>query len=143
MDAKIFPSKIDAWLLGVFAASSLVALGGTLAMLVQGVEGALWVALPTLVVGVGLPVWLLCATHYRFEGKALVVQGGPFRWRIPVEEIYTVKPTNNPLSSPALSLRRLRIEYGESKTLLISPRDMEAFVEELRVRGGPPLSMAA
>ncbi len=142
MDAKTFPSKIDAWLIGVFAVSSLAAVSGTLAMLAQGVTGALWVALPTLLVGVGLPVWLLCATHYRFEGQSLVVQGGPFRWRIPVAEIYTVKPTNNPYSSPALSLARLRIEYGESKALMISPRDLDAFVEELRVRGGPPLSMA-
>lgn len=50
-------------------------------------------------------------------------------------------PTRGPLSSPALSLDRLRIEYGKRGVVLISPREKEAFVRALeghRNRGVSP-----
>jgi hypothetical protein len=139
MDAKSFPSKIDSWLLIVFAVSALACLIGASLMLAQGVVGGLMVAPLMLSIGIGLPTWLLLTTDYRFEGKTLIVRGGPFRWRIRVHEINTVRPTHNSLSSPALSLDRLRIEYGDGKALMISPRDADTFISELQARGGPPL----
>jgi hypothetical protein len=38
------------------------------------------------------------------------------------------------LSSPALSLDRLRVEYGRSQWLMISPADKERFLRELNAR---------
>jgi hypothetical protein len=35
------------------------------------------------------------------------------------------------LSSPACSLGRLRIEYGRSRSILISPKNREDFLREL------------
>ena len=65
----------------------------------------------------------------------LLVRSGPFRWRVPLGQIHSVTPTRNPLSSPALSLDRLRIEYGDGKWILISPRERERFLEALEARG--------
>ena len=49
--------------------------------------------------------------------------------------IREVRPTTNPLSAPALSLDRLRIDYeegGRVRSLLVSPKDKEGFLQELR-----------
>jgi hypothetical protein len=45
-----------------------------------------------------------------------------------------VVPTRNPLSSPALSLDRLRIEYGQGRAIMISPADKGPFLRALEER---------
>ncbi|MFQ5610075.1 MAG: PH domain-containing protein [Woeseiaceae bacterium] len=43
-----------------------------------------------------------------------------------------MQPTRNPLSSPALSLDRLKITYGpKNRKVLVSPADKESFVQAL------------
>ncbi|MFL9708888.1 PH domain-containing protein, partial [Aeromonas veronii] len=69
--------------------------------------------------------------YYRLEGDTLFVSSGPIRLCVPLREIVNITPTNNPLSSPALSLDRLRIEYGRGKSVMISPRNKEEFVRNL------------
>lgn len=51
-----------------------------------------------------------------------------------LEDIERVSRTSNPLSSPALSLKRLRIEYGGGRSEMMSPDDEEAFLRELEIR---------
>jgi len=89
------------------------------------------VATFTAGIGTGLPLWLLLSTRYTLGYGQLVVLSGPFKWRIPVADITSITPTSNPLSSPALSLDRLRIDYGKGKSLMISPRDKEQFVRDM------------
>ena len=45
----------------------------------------------------------------------LVVRSGPFHWTIPLRSVRSVVPTRNPLSSPAVSLDRLRIEHRDAR----------------------------
>jgi hypothetical protein len=45
-----------------------------------------------------------------------------------VLDITAITPTSNPLSSPALSLDRLRIDYGKGRSVMISPRDKQGFL---------------
>ncbi len=57
--------------------------------------------------------------------------------RIPYGSIVSIKKTMNPLSSAALSLRRLEILYeieGISKMVLISPKNRDAFMKEVEKR---------
>jgi len=75
----------------------------------------------------GLPVWLLFSTNYEVSDKVLTVQSGPFNWSVPLNEISSIQPSRSLLSSPALSLNRLEIQYGNGQTLLVSPSDMEGF----------------
>ena len=42
-----------------------------------------------------------------------------------------VSVIGNWLSGPALSLDRLRIDYGRGRSLLVSPKERERFVSEL------------
>ncbi|WP_456271222.1 PH domain-containing protein [Bacillus sp. AK031] len=78
-----------------------------------------------------LIIWLMFATYYEINGNVLKVAAGPLRYKIDITSIKSVKPTRNPLSSPALSIDRLEIKYNKWNTVLISPKDKERFIEEL------------
>lgn len=126
-----FHSKVDRWLLVAVLASAAGCLAaGVIAMLTSPPGAASLIGLFLLLVS-AFPVWILGATYYVLTGDELLVRSGPFRWRIPVREIRSVTPTRNPLSSPALSLDRLRIDFGSSKWIMISPREREEFLREL------------
>lgn len=135
--AQVFPSRIDAWLAVVLLLAMAAALASVFVSAGAGTLVGWTAAVLTALIGVGLPLWLLLATRYTLQGDALLVQSGPFRWRVPLAEIRSVTPTSNPLSSPALSLQRLRIDYGRGRWLMISPRDREQFLQALEAaRGG-------
>ena len=127
----VHKSKVDAWLVVVLAITVIVSLFGAADVLAEA-SAASW-ALGAFIAGIGagLPIWLLLSTRYTLERDQLLVQSGPFRWRIPVTEITGITPTSNPLSSPALSLDRLRIDYGRGASLMISPRDKDTFLRDL------------
>lgn len=129
--ATVYRSKIDVWLIVVLAIAIVVSLLAALAVLSVRSPAALAIAAFTAIIGAGLPLWLLLSTHYTLGYGQLVVRSGPFKWCIPVAEITSITPTSNPLSSPALSLDRLCIEYGPGKSLMISPRDKEQFVRDI------------
>ena len=92
---------------------------------------AKWNALIIAAAGMGIPLWLLFTTRYIITDTQLIVRSGPLRWRIPVSEISAMTPTYNPLASPALSIRRLRIDYGQNNSVLISPRDRDGFIRQI------------
>jgi hypothetical protein len=134
MDRITFRSKVDWWLAAVLlisAASSSAAV-----VIVSVVESPLLglAISPLLLLSVGLPVWLLRSTSYTFSDTQLDVRCGPFAWRVPLREIRSVTATRNPLSSPALSLDRLRIDFGRMSSIMVSPEDQEGFMKELRKR---------
>lgn len=129
---KVYRSKVDRWLLGILIAAMIAAtLGAVSAVAAVGWEA--WWAIFLLMLGVGLPAWILTTTYYTLDDVELIVRSGPFKWRIPVAEIRTISKTSNPLSSPALSLDRLRIEYGK-RSIMISPEDRDAFIEDIESR---------
>jgi len=83
--------------------------------------------------------WLLIGTHYTVDRGDLKIAAGPFRWTVRIDQITAVEATRNPLSSPALSLDRLCIRYGERKRILVSPSDQEGFLRAIGhdLNGGP------
>lgn len=81
---------------------------------------------------VAFMVWLYFATKYVVTDDALIVHGGLFTKTIPLPSITSVTDTRNPLASPAFSLDRLEIKYGEGKMILISPKDKAAFRADLK-----------
>jgi hypothetical protein len=136
---QVFPSKID-WALAVApvlgvagAAVAFVVAGDRLPAAIQSM--ILLTVFPT----VAIVVWMMAATYYRLDDQNLTVRCGPFRWRIALTEISAVSATRDPSSGPALSLDRLRVEYGGGRAILISPRDASGFLDDLeRLRGGAP-----
>jgi hypothetical protein len=128
--ARVYRSKADAWLVTALCLAIAGSLGAAYAMLSSASMSAtpLAMAAVSISIGSGLPAWLLLSTRYTLEARQLVVQSGPFCWRIDYAEIEAITPTSNPSSSPALSLDRLRIDYGRGKMLMISPRDRSNFL---------------
>jgi membrane protein YdbS with pleckstrin-like domain len=132
-----FASKVDAWL-------AVLLLGSVVAVLVA--VGAAWpraaapsavaVLAATLALGAGLPLWIVASTGYRIEDGELLIRSGPMRWRIPVQNIRRIEASRSWLSSPALSLDRLRIHHcratGRMRQVLVSPRDRQGFVQALQ-----------
>jgi len=127
----VFRSRVDTWLvlvLGAAVVATLVAAGATLRQ-VSGM--ALLVPLAVVAIGAVLPIWILASTAYVVESGTLYIRSGPFAWRIPISSITSIKPTSSPVSAPALSTKRLRVEYGAGKSVLVSPADQQAFIRAI------------
>jgi hypothetical protein len=121
----IFRTGISWWLVGFV----LLVLGAT--SILAAKDGA-WLA---VVINTPILLWFvhtLMNTYYTIEKETLTITCGVFpKLRIPIQEIIHVKETNNPFSSPAFSMDRLEIKYGKRKFVLISPKQKEAFINEL------------
>ena len=129
--ATVYKSKIDWWLGAIlFVAMIASALAGLKALSAH-TPNSIWAALLIGGVGLILPLVSLLSTRYVIQGQQLVVRSGLFKWRIPINEISDITPTSDPIASPALSLDRLRISYGRSKTVLVSPRNKDAFLAQI------------
>lgn len=126
--AMIFRSAVDGWYYAVIVVAAVVAAIAVVPLLWTGQALHIIVAVGTLLLAIGLPLWLLYSTSYRVDSKSLRVRSGPFRWTIPLDEIHDVRASRSPLSSPALSLDRIQIRYGRGKSMLLSPRDREKFL---------------
>jgi membrane protein YdbS with pleckstrin-like domain len=130
-----FKSAVDSWFILLAAVFPAVVFIVAIAAASPMPAGA-WATVA--VVGIlllGLPVWLFTSTAYEVGNDVLLVRSGPFRWRIPLSEITSVEPSRSLLSSPALSLDRLRIRYGKHRAVLVSPKDKAGFMRALGVAG--------
>ena len=131
MTRKRFKSKIDRWLLFLLAAVMVfeVVVMTLAATRANDPREALFLIVTALAV-VALIGSMLIGTHYTVTGDTLRVVCGPFRWKVPVHAIEAVEATRSPLSSPALSLDRLRIHYGK-KRIMVSPSDKAGFLRAI------------
>ena len=127
-----FTSKRDAWLVAVLGGAALVD-AGVAVWLLLGVARAPAFVAPLLLATAFFMLHVLYTTDYTFEGPELRIRASFFRWRVPLAAIESIEPTRNPLSSPACSLDRLLIRYGE-KRIMISPEDKAGFLRALAQR---------
>lgn len=131
-----FGSKIDTWLLllliGAIAGQILALWAVWPGDLTNAAKAAVAVL---LVAGVLLVVSLLLRTHYTVSDGQLHIVSGPFAWTIAIADITAIEPSRNPLSSPALSLDRLKISHGPGKYILVSPADKDGFLKAIARSG--------
>lgn len=131
--ATVYKSKVDTWILVVLVFAMAVCVFASVAVAFSGSPDTRWALFMTIGFGILLPLWLLVSTHYTLDSRILVVRSGPMKWRVPISEISSITPTHSVLSSPALSLDRLRIDYGRGRQLMISPSNREQFLKEIEV----------
>lgn len=132
MGRKRFKSKIDRWILVLIIAIAVIDLLAMTAIAIQGGDAA--GATGVILVCIGVLVLLLSLTfntHYTVDGDTLRVVSGPFRWKVPIEKIESVRPTRSLMSSPAMSLDRLDIRYGKHRRILVSPADKKGFLRAI------------
>jgi hypothetical protein len=120
-----FASKRDWWLSALLGALVVVQVA-MVATAPFTARVADWSYVLILVPSIVLVLWIWLRTGYTLTGTLLLVRCGPFRWRIALAAVESVKRTHNPLSSPALSLDRLAIVYGR-RSLMISPDNADEF----------------
>ena len=132
MTKKRFKSKIDRWLLILLIAIIVFeVIVMSIAALQAGDPRAAVGLVVTALLIVALIGSLLIGTHYTVAGNTLRVASGPFRWKVPIDQIQSVEATRSPLSSPALSLDRLRIRYGKNRRIMVSPADRRGFLKAI------------
>jgi membrane protein YdbS with pleckstrin-like domain len=125
-------SKKDAWLVAVVTVAILLPLLISLSLFFE--TGGNWVAGATPLLALVILVLVLALSYplyYEITPSGLTIRAGILvRQQIPLDSIREVFPTRNPLSAPAWSLDRLRVNY-EGGYALISPKDKASFMEEL------------
>ncbi len=131
MKVYCYRSKRDAWLVSLIVMAALMCVVVSAPLVFSG--NAL-LAMLIVLSGTVLPLWIVASTRYLVSQDSLKVISGPFRWTIGRDSITAIEPTRSPLSSPALSLDRLRIHYGAGKSLLVSPEEQRAFMAILGFR---------
>ena len=129
----LYRSKVDWWLGLILIGSMGLMIGVALEPIVQG-KGIDWgitiVAILTLLII--LPLFFM---KYVLYSDHLYISCGIYgKMRIPYEMIQNIKETHNPLSSMAMSLDRIQIDYlenGVHRMMLISPARKKEFIEKI------------
>ena len=132
---QTFRSKKDWWIVGFIVAATGILLQMLWSMQLRGTlaeypEHGIVYALT-----IAIMWWPLLNTRYIVTQDQLIIHSMFLKWTILKTDIQKMSPTNNPLSSPALSLDRLQIDYqkdGKNKSVLVSPKDKEKFLQALQ-----------
>lgn len=69
---------------------------------------------------------------YIIQDEFLVIKINFYTFnKIKISEIKSIENSNNLISSPALSIDRLSIKFGKFDEVLVSPKNKEAFTNDL------------
>ena len=128
----VFRSRVDSWLILLVLTPMALALWKTGTLVFQRPDGEAQVAFVVSVLAIAFLAWTFLDTKYVIEGESLRVQSGPFRSRIAIATIRRISPSSSLLAAPALSLRRLEIDYGKYDTAIVSPKDQSGFIAALQ-----------
>jgi hypothetical protein len=133
----IHRSKQDTWFVSLIWLSVLVPLAIGILLLIRA-DGDKSLGWSLTVIGAVTGLVVLVLTYplwYEILPSELRVRCGLMRWRIQLASIQDVRLTRNSSSAPAWSLDRVQIDYlkdGETRSLLISPKDQSAFMREIK-----------
>ena len=117
---------------GIFLLMAAVgALSGIVA--VPAVLAGRWWIVAALVAPLGLMMWNLLSTYYVVSGDALSVRCLLIRKTVPLASVTMLRASRDFRSSPALSLDRIEVLYGND-SVLVSPKEKTAFIRALRAR---------
>ena len=132
MAMKQFQSKIDLWILLVLILVLVVDFGLIISIALRPESPmATTATILACIAAMALILSVLLRTHYTVDKRELRIVSGPFRWKIPLDQIESVAATGSALSSPALSLDRLVIRYGKRRRIMVSPADKQGFLRAI------------
>lgn len=137
-----FRSAVDPWFYSLVFSLPVVLFSAALSNLSVGNATATALTITALAIVSIIPAWLLLSTYYRVDSAILRIQAGPFSWCVPLEQIRSVTASRTWISSPALSINRLKIDYGKQRFILVSPKNRTAFIEAIGHQPADVLSKA-
>ena len=123
-----FSSKVDWWYFAVMAPGAL-----SLAAAAPAVITGSWFIVIVVAAPLGLMVWNLLSTYYVVSGDTLTVRCLLLRKTVPLASVTRLRASRDIRSSPALSLDRIEVLFGDD-SVLVSPKDKVAFIHALRAR---------
>jgi membrane protein YdbS with pleckstrin-like domain len=132
-----YPTKKDIWLVLIAVFGALLLIGGSINLvLTKGVgHPETRIFLAATIFYISIILLFAYPVYYEITFSHLIIRSGLLlKYKIPISSIVRVQPTRNPLSAPAWSLDRLRIDYlknGKLRYVLISPENKETFLRDL------------
>ncbi|MFG6113549.1 PH domain-containing protein [Halobacillus sp. MO56] len=106
---------------------------GLLGVYTDPAEG--WTGLLIVIPIAGLLLWALFQSYHEVRDDAFIAHFGPIKKRIPLRDIRKVNYSYNPLSSPAWTLKRMKVTDHQHRSYLLSaPKDEEALRDLLQQR---------
>lgn len=137
----VFRSKKDWWVIAFLVCMTGLLLQLLLNMYAKGTlqQYPLHTAVYVLtVIVIWWPIW---STRYIITDQhSLEIKSMWLRWSIPLNDIQNIVATDHSIIAPALSLKRLRIDYqkqGKADFILISPKKMAAFLNAVQTTQKP------
>jgi hypothetical protein len=133
-----YRSKVDWWVGLILLIPPAASIFTCVALALDGQMSALPVGVVAVVFVAALYLGLVFPLRYGVGDDELLVRFGMVTKRVPLADISEVCPTRNPLSSPALSLDRLRVQFGPGffNSVMISPAERDRFLDELAAKSG-------
>ena len=134
---KTYPSALEKWVVAILIAVPLcpLVLGIVIAFTFK-VEAGLTIIITAAVAGTLIALFTI-PRYYTLDDEKLTIRSGIIRDKVPLARIRRVKNTNALYSSPpALYIRRVEVITNE-RIYLISPKDRDAFIADLRARITP------
>jgi len=136
MTERVYKSKVDWWLAVLICLPIVGGVAALIAGLASGQDSALFAGTLMLAVFGLILGGLVLPMRYTIGAEGLRVRAGLLlRLHVPWDKLVSVEKSSNPLSSPALSLQRLKVTYrkasGSETYVLISPTDRDAFTRDL------------
>jgi membrane protein YdbS with pleckstrin-like domain len=127
-----FSSKVDGWIIPVMVVTIAGMIWALIAVMITETPWSIRIAVAVITLLVLVLLFsIFTRTHYTIADGELRVVSGPFRRTVSLSEITSIEPSRNPLSSPALSLDRLKVSYGNKKYVLVSPADKAGFLSAI------------
>jgi hypothetical protein len=130
----VYPSAIDWWWMGPLMV--VVVYVCYVDIVTKFQQGALldgWIAIGIVIFVALLFPAIIIPCRYTLLDDGLLIQSGLIKKKIEYRIMRDVTPSHNPLSAPALSLRRVKIKLDRGFAL-ISPRHRDEFIIELKRR---------
>ncbi|MFS0783072.1 PH domain-containing protein [Bacillus sp. 1P06AnD] len=125
-----FPSKKDIWM-GVIIWAVIAGCGWILYESIFVRFDIVGIIIMPLMIYLMTSIWFY--TRYTFEKDTLKISYGPIKWNINMQDINSIRETNNPFVAPALSMKKIEINYGKHKVIAISPKDKKGFINTLQM----------
>ena len=92
-----------------------------------------WIAHALLVVTAALNSHPVCKKNDTKDNGTQHIKCGIFMSSsFPIDRITKISKTNSCLSAPDLSMDRIEIRFADKKTLVLSPKQRQAFIDHLR-----------
>lgn len=136
-EAKIYRTAIDWWLGLLLGACEVLFLYLVIEPIIRN-DTVEWLMV-LIAVGMSIMILPLFGIKYILYSEHLLISMSLYgKLRVRYKDIVEMKKTNNPLSSAAMSLRRIQIDYiekGVHRMVLISPVNRNTFIEEIEQKG--------